>query len=197
MRRDILRIFQSKFDIFFKDEINSTKVGEDGVDHNKLRLYKTFKSCFKPEYYVENIHNRNQRAWLCRLRTSSHRLEVERGRYRGILYCDRRCKYCPEGDIDTETHFLHDCSIFGQERAQFFAEMGEIIPNFGSLSTLDKVKIILCPANNQAAKLTNQFIGKLFKKRENIDKGANLQEDELNVSDSDVIFQSESSEDEM
>ena len=197
VRRDILRIFQSKFDIFFKDEINSAKIGEDGVDHNKLRLYKTFKSCFKPEYYVENIHNRNQRAWLCRLRTSSHRLEVERGRYRGILYCDRRCKYCPEGDIDTEMHFLHDCSIFGQERAQFFAEMDAIIPNFGSLSTTDKVKIILCPATNQAAKLTNQFIGKSFKQRENIDKVANLQEDELNVSDSDIAFQSESSEDEM
>ena len=88
-------------------------------------------------------------------------------------------------------------ALLAKKEHNFFAGMGTIIPNFGSLSTVDKVKIILCPATNQAAKLTNQFIGKLFKERENIDKGANLQEDELNVSDSDIVFQSESSEDEM
>ena len=197
VRRNILTIFQSKFDIFFKDEISSENVRDDGVDHSKLRFYKTFKSCFRPEHYVENINNRNQRAWLCRLRTSSHRLEVERGRYGGILYCDRRCRYCPEEDIDTEIHFLHDCSIANQERAKFFAEMGTIIPNFDSLNVIDKVKTILCPATNQAAKLANRFIGTMFKERENIDKGVNLQEDQMNISDSDEAFQSESSEDEI
>ena len=75
--------------------------------------------------------------------------------------------------------------------------MGTIIPNFGSLNVIDKVKTILCPATNQAAKLTNRFIGTMFKERENIDKGVNLQEDQENISDSDEAFQSESSEDEI
>ena len=62
---------QSKFDIFFKSQINTEKLGaSDGLDHNKLRFYKTFKGCFKPEYYISSINNRNQRAWLSRLRTS-------------------------------------------------------------------------------------------------------------------------------
>ena len=75
--------------------------------------------------------------------------------------------------------------------------MGTIIPNFDSLNVIDKVKTILCPATNQAAKLANRFIGTMFKERENIDKGVNLQEDQMNISDSDEAFQSESSEDEI
>ena len=197
VRRIISHTFQSKFDLFFKDEIGHENIGNDGLDHNKLRFYRTFKSCFKPEYYIENVHNRNQRAWLSRLRTSSHRLEVERGRYSGIVLSERLCRYCPEKDVDTEIHFLHDCSIAGQVRAKFFADMGTIIPTFGSLNTIDKVKTILCPATNQAAKLTNRFIGTMFKERENIDNGVYLQEDQENVSDSDEAFQSESSEDEI
>ena len=35
-----------------------------------------------------------------RLRPSSHRWEVERGRYRGIALGDRLCRYCPEKEID-------------------------------------------------------------------------------------------------
>ena len=64
VRRSILHTFQSKFDLFFKDEIGHENIGNDGLDHNKLRFYRTFKSCFKPEFYIENVHNRNQIAHL-------------------------------------------------------------------------------------------------------------------------------------
>ena len=94
----------------------------------------------------------------------------------------------PLGHLDIQVIW----DIFG-----FFADMGTIIPTFGSLNTIDKVKTILCPATNQAAKLTNRFIGTMFKERENIDNGVYLQVDQGNVSDSDEAFQSESSEDEI
>ena len=37
----------SKFESFWLREINVVKVGQDGLDHNKLRFYKGFKGCFK------------------------------------------------------------------------------------------------------------------------------------------------------
>ena len=167
---------QSKFDIFFKEEINKVKLGaDDGKDHNKLRFYKTFKGCFKPEYYISHINNRNQRAWLSRLRTSSHRLEVERGRYTGVPFNQRICKYCPpedRGHIDTEAHFLLDCTSFENQRRCFLARIASVVPRFEELSREDKVKTLLCPASNIAAKLVNKFTGLMFKAREKIDEGA-------------------------
>ena len=46
------------------------------------------------------------------------------------------------------------------------------MPNFGELSREDKVKTLLCPATNIAAKSVNKFIGLMFKAREKIDNGA-------------------------
>ena len=54
---------KSKFDRFFLDEISVVKKGTDGMDHNKLRLYKTIKGTFRQEPYITNILNRKQRAW--------------------------------------------------------------------------------------------------------------------------------------
>ena len=174
--RDITTRIQSKFEIFFKNEINEEKLGpEDGLDHNKLRFYKTFKGCFKPEFYISNIANRNQRAWLSRLRTSSHRLEVERGRYTGVPFNKRICKYCPpedRGHVDTEAHFLLDCKSFDNQRRCFVARIASVVPRFEELSREDKVKTLLCPASNIAVKLVNKFTSLMFKAREKIDEGA-------------------------
>ena len=47
------KVIKSKFDIFFLNEINQVKLGNDGLDHNKLRLYKQLKGSFKLEPYIE------------------------------------------------------------------------------------------------------------------------------------------------
>ena len=75
------RILKSKFDRFFLDQINKVKIGADGLDHNKLRLYKTLKGSFQREPYIENIKNRNQRHRLSRYWTSAHTLQTEMGPY--------------------------------------------------------------------------------------------------------------------
>ena len=65
------------FDRFWLDQINQPNIGSDNIDHNKLRFYKTFKTCFKAEPYVELVQNRNQRSNLTRMRTSANSLEIE------------------------------------------------------------------------------------------------------------------------
>ena len=53
------KIIKSKYDRFYLDEINMAKIGTDGLDHNKLRLYKTLKGSFQTEPYVTNIKSQN------------------------------------------------------------------------------------------------------------------------------------------
>ena len=71
------------------------------------------------------------------------------------------------------------------------------MPNFEDLSREDKVKTLLCPATNIAAKSINKFIGLMFKAREKIDEGADpahltfppqvfLQDSDESDTDSDV-----------
>ena len=45
----------SIFDRFWLDQINATKPNSNGVDHNKLRFYKTLKGSFTQEPYISNI----------------------------------------------------------------------------------------------------------------------------------------------
>ena len=109
--------------------------------------------------------------------------------------------YCPEKGIDDENHFLHNCTIFVNEREKLFTEMENLLPGFESFSEIDKVKTMLCPATTKAAKLINNFIKTMFKIREKIDKESNVQnvvnqDVDLDISDSDSVYQSESSDDE-
>jgi hypothetical protein len=177
--REVSNKIKSQFDIFYISEINKIKLGNDGLNHNKLRFYSSFKGCFKPEYYITNINNRNQRAWLSRLRTSSHHLEVEKGRYSGTPISERWCRYCPPacedsfGRLGTEEHFLHDCTTFSNQRRCLFAKYSQIFPLFPSLSREEKVRTLLCPASNAAAKLINKFISIMFKGRDKIEEGVN------------------------
>ena len=68
----ITKLVKSHFDAFYLNQINKVSFSEDGLDHNKLRFYKSFKGSFTVEPYLELVHNRNQRAWLRRIRVSSH-----------------------------------------------------------------------------------------------------------------------------
>ena len=74
--------------------------------------------------------------------------------------------------VDTEEHFLLDCTSFDNQRRCFLARIASVVPRFEELSREDKVKTLLCPASNIAAKLVNKFTGLMFKAREKIDNGA-------------------------
>ena len=90
--KKILKSLKSKFDIHFLNKINEFKNSNtDSFDHNKLRTYKTFKSSFTREPYLDLVRNRNQRCFLSRLRVSSHKLNIELGRHtRPITPSDQR-----------------------------------------------------------------------------------------------------------
>ena len=165
---------QSNFDLFWKDEISSKKLDEQGTDHNKLRLYSTLKNSFTREPYIDNAISRNQRCWLSRIRSSSSRLGVELGRYRNIPINSRTCSYCLSGEIDDEKHFILSCPLFDMKRACFYGKMSSISPNFGKLLPDEKLKFILCPTSEILSKVVNKFIRIMFNARDLIDQGIDL-----------------------
>ena len=127
VRGILKKSLRSKFEIFWKDEVNDPKLGADQKSHNKLRFYSQFKSYFHSENYVLIVKNRNQRKWLTRLRISAHHLATEK-----LRYCQppipaelRVCKYCCGESLnspksqDNEKHFMMECKIFDVKRACF------------------------------------------------------------------------------
>ena len=66
---------------------------------NKLRTYQKFKTTFVREPYLEIINNKKHRKSLARLRTSSHKLHIETGRYLKIDAKQRLCEMCQSGEV--------------------------------------------------------------------------------------------------
>merc|ERR1712105_27082 len=151
----------------------------DNFDHNKLRVYKSLKSSFTLEPYIEKVRNRNQRSSLTRLRISPHGLASELGRRtQPVTPFDQRfCAYCRinqhpnEKFFDTELHFLTICEKFTYTRNCAFAKLTNLNPSFAQLSNNQKFVSLMCPATAQQTKLVNRFIKDMFSKRALIDKG--------------------------
>ena len=174
---------KSKFDRFFLDEINLIKIGSDGLDHNKLRLYKNLKGSFKQEPYLSDVQNRNQRAWLSRYRTSAHNLRVESGRYTSpVTPLEQRvCVYCESGECDTELHAILECDTFKLKRQCFLSRISALSPNFTKLTAEKQLITILCPATAEIAKCVSKYLGILSNIRNEIDNGLNPKDLDLYI----------------
>jgi len=171
--KTIGKCLKSKFDRFFLDRINEKRIGIDGLDHNKLRLYNKLKGSFTPEPYLMNIRNRNQRMWLSRFRTSAHKLRVETGRYTNpkTPLEQRLCVYCDTGECDTELHAIIFCKTFKLKRQCFFGRVAALCPDFMALSPEQKLITLLCPASTQLGKCVSKFLGIITTIRKEIDLG--------------------------
>ena len=171
------RLIKGRFDRYYLDEINAAKIGTDGNDHNKLRLYKTFKGSFTQEPYITNVLNRNQRAWLTRYRTSSHNLRVETGRYTTPVtpLSERICQYCVSGVCDDEEHAILFCDTFVLKRRCFFGRLQSLYPAFSTLEPDQKLSFLLCPPTTQLAKCVSKYLGIISKTRNEIDQGLSIE----------------------
>ena len=54
------------------------------------------------------------------MRSGSHQLKIERGRWAKEEEADRLCKVCATGKIESEKHFLLDCYVFERYRRAMF-----------------------------------------------------------------------------
>jgi len=78
----------------------------------KLRSYVHFKNEYFAEPYVKCWLTRSQRSLCAQLRAGVLPLQIEVGRYKGVLEEDRLCGLCDLMVVEDEWHFLFFCAFF-------------------------------------------------------------------------------------
>ena len=95
----------------------------DLLQRPKLETYSNFKSSLHLENYLKCGLWRRHQVALCKLRTSNHRLAVERLRHGRINVSrhDRVCQFCLNLNVtmvEDEYHFVMECPLYSHIRAQ-------------------------------------------------------------------------------
>ena len=95
-------------------------------------------------YLISNLRYQNAST---RLRTSSHTLETERGRY--IIpktpVCDRLCRTC--NVTEDEIHFLLNCVEYGEMRDDLYANVKDRYVDFIGLNDNEKHSFLMTNAD--------------------------------------------------
>ena len=136
---------------------------------SKLRTYKTFKTCSFLENYLLHIPNVKLRNEFTKLRISSHRLQIETGRFtrpRKTPVNERLCKFCNTGDVEDEEHFILSCPFYSNERASLYTKLNSF-STFNSLSTQEKFHFIMSYNEGDIEVLSHiiQFVNSCCEKR--------------------------------
>jgi hypothetical protein len=136
----------------------------------KLRTYATFKSNFLYENYLTVIKNADHRRALTKLRTSSHSLSIETGRYTSpkTPANQRFCKVCDSVDlVEDEYHFLLECSLYKEERKEMVQHVLKACNNFNNLHDRNKL-IYLMTAEGDLICAIAQFCYEAFCARKSL-----------------------------
>ena len=83
-------------------------------DSSRCRMSKEIKPVHKPERYLTININKNLRTIFTKFRLSSHKLLVERDRWKSLKldYELRKCTLCDSSDIEDEYHVTLICEQF-------------------------------------------------------------------------------------
>lgn len=133
---------------------------------NKLRTYRKFKNIFMFEPYL-NINSQINRQIITKFRTSCHDLEIERGRYNGILAKDRICQLCKKS-VEDEFHFLFKCNSLKDIRFPFIDKLTSQFQNVKKISDAKKFIWIMASEDLTIVNMLSKLLIELFEKRKKI-----------------------------
>ena len=109
---------------------------------------------------------------LSSLRSGTNSLEIERGRWRHLDEKDRLCKYCSLNKVESELHFLSECTLYQVERQSLFQNICNVSNNkwnLNSKSPNDQLILLLAGSGDEFEmeifKLVQSFIVKCFNLR--------------------------------
>ena len=110
------------FLLVFKQRLRDTFIQNWGAEINnssRARFFKSFSS-FNFQSYLDIISVKKFRVALSRLRVSSHRLEVEAGRWARpvrVEFENRKCLVCNK--LEDEYHFVFECQLYENLRNKY------------------------------------------------------------------------------
>ena len=129
----------------------------------KLRTYRLFKLSYGTENYLKEIYNRQHRSILAQLRCGILPLAIETGRYTNTPEEERLCQMCPSREVESECHFLFDCSKYSNVRQVYFQQISNSLANFEVFSNNEKLIVLM---SDQFIKATAKFIHECYDLRQ-------------------------------
>ena len=131
----------------------------------KLELYQNIKNGFHFETYLDLVKDSRYRNAITKIRSSSHPLEIERGRYTKpkTPRSNRLCSRCKV--IEDERHFILDCTLYKEERHIFLGEVSNKNPMFPALTVEEKNGYLLASKDAQIFTWLGKFLYHIFDKR--------------------------------
>jgi hypothetical protein len=141
-----LYVSEKVFDMQTKKWINelerdNARRGEGG---NKLRTYRTFKSSYTTEPYVQLLFPPRHRRAMAQFRAGVAPIRIETGRYeRGRLQVHERVCLSCTNYIEDECHVILKCPLYDDIREELLCQCALISANFNTLSDNDKLGFIL------------------------------------------------------
>ena len=103
----------------------------------KLRTYSQLKTKLQFERSYLTTRDREAREVMTRLRGETNELRIETGRYaitnrdRPLELNERTCLICLNGEIEDETHFVMNCSVYDDLRAKMLDAVSSALSKEG------------------------------------------------------------------
>ena len=131
----------------------------------KLEWYKNIKHGFHFETYLDLVKDSRYRNARAKIRSSSHPLEIERGRYTKpkTPRSNRLCSRCKV--IEDERHFILECTLYKVERHIFLCKVSNKNPMFPALTTEEKLVYLLASKDARILTWMGKFLYHIFDKR--------------------------------
>ena len=85
------------------------------------------------------------RTTLTKSRLSEHSLAIQTGRYKQswLPKEERFCQLCKRDEVETELHFLTECTELQPVRTQYFPKFKHKHPTFDQITNINKMPILL------------------------------------------------------
>lgn len=132
----------------------------------KLRTYALFKKRMCREAYLSVVKDFKIRRCVTSLRISSHKLEIEAGRYKKVESNMRFCKLCVNSNlIEDEVHFMIDCDSYRNERTQLYESLSKLCMNFNNLNSEQKFVWMFSNEDSIVINEVSKYIYTCYNKR--------------------------------
>ena len=110
---------------------------------SKLKFYSSVKSTFGWEDYLSCVTSFKERQSTARIRCSSHKLNIEVGRYNQTDSSNRICNYCFNtsgiSTIEDEEHVLVSCPVNDEIRQHYLKCISKILDNNNDASASEHI----------------------------------------------------------
>ena len=130
---------------------------------SRLTFYKDAGYSFACSNYCNQIQNRIHRSHYAKPRLGTLGLEVERGHTDKERHL-RFCKFCNDGSVEDEIHFLFDCNEYDEESLLFTYSILNYNSLFDKMNNNDKLMFLIKSEDHLLHEFA-KYITNCFKKR--------------------------------